>query len=119
MTSHDPAPIPINAQSQNGRLESWKDIAVYLGRDIRTVQRWEKKEGLPVHRHIHEKLGTVYAYKSEIDIWWNAEDHIPLRTEPPAPITADELDEVTEEERMVSTKSFKGSSERRLSPCFL
>ena len=51
------------------RLDSWKEIAVYLNRDVSTVQRWEKKEGLPVHRHMHDKLGTVYAYPSEIDAW--------------------------------------------------
>lgn len=55
----------------DGRLESWKEIAAYLKRDVRTVQRWEKNEGLPVHRHLHDKLGTVYAYKPELDLWWN------------------------------------------------
>ena len=50
-------------------LDSWKEIAGYLERDVRTVQRWEKKEGLPVHRHHHEDAGTVYAFKSEIDEW--------------------------------------------------
>ncbi|MDA2914237.1 tetratricopeptide repeat protein [Acidobacteriia bacterium AH_259_A11_L15] len=54
-----------------GRLESWKEIAGYLKRDVRTLRRWEKNEGLPVHRHMHEKLPTVYAYKSELDAWWN------------------------------------------------
>ena len=53
------------------RLESWKEIAAYLKRGVRTVQRWEKEESLPVYRHLHEKLGTVYAYKPEIDAWWN------------------------------------------------
>lgn len=33
------------------RLDSWKEIAVYLDRALRTVQRWEKDHGLPVHRH--------------------------------------------------------------------
>jgi TolB-like protein/Flp pilus assembly protein TadD len=51
------------------RLESWKEIASYLKRDVRTVQRWEKREGLPVHRHQHEKLGSVYAYKGQLDAW--------------------------------------------------
>jgi len=54
------------------RLESWKEISAYLNRGIRTVQRWEKSEGLPVHRHTHEKLGSVYAYRSEIDAWWES-----------------------------------------------
>ncbi|MEK7408484.1 MAG: hypothetical protein AAB225_25715 [Acidobacteriota bacterium] len=51
------------------RLESWKEIAAYLGREVRTVQRWEAEEGLPVHRHPHKKLGTVHAFRPEIDIW--------------------------------------------------
>ena len=50
-------------------LDSWKEIASYLGRAVRTVQAWEKQEGLPVHRHQHRKAGTVYAYPSEIDAW--------------------------------------------------
>jgi TolB-like protein/Flp pilus assembly protein TadD len=53
------------------RLDSWKEIAAYLRRDVRTVQRWEKNEGLPVHRHQHDKLGSVYAYKSELEKWFN------------------------------------------------
>jgi len=48
--------------SANGaRLDSWKEIAAYLRRDVATVRRWEKREGLPVHRHQHDKLGSVYA----------------------------------------------------------
>ncbi len=56
---------------EDERLESWKEIAAYLKRDVRTVQRWEKREGLPVYRHLHEKLGTVYAHQSELVAWWN------------------------------------------------
>lgn len=52
------------------RLESWKEIATYLRRGVRTVRRWEKEEGLPVHRHVHKKLATVYAHRSEVDAWW-------------------------------------------------
>ncbi|MBZ5644416.1 MAG: tetratricopeptide repeat protein, partial [Acidobacteriia bacterium] len=50
-------------------LDSWKEIADYLGRQVRTVQRWEKSEGMPIDRHFHGKAGTVKAYKSEIDAW--------------------------------------------------
>jgi TolB-like protein/Tfp pilus assembly protein PilF len=53
----------------NRRLESWKEIAAYLGRDVRTVQRWERQEALPVHRLHHSKLGSVYSYTAEIDAW--------------------------------------------------
>jgi len=52
------------------RLDSWKEIAAYFNRDKRTVQRWERNEAMPVHRHQHDKQGTVYALKSELDEWW-------------------------------------------------
>jgi hypothetical protein len=51
------------------RLESWKEIADYLRTSVRTVQRWEKGEGLPVRRHPHAKQDTVYAFQHEIDGW--------------------------------------------------
>ncbi len=59
-------------QPASARLDSWKEIAAYLKREIRTVRRWEKGEGLPVHRHLHSKRGTVYAFKPELDAWWSA-----------------------------------------------
>lgn len=52
------------------RLDAWKAISHYLNRDVTTVRRWERREGLPVHRHLHAKLGSVYAYTDEIDEWW-------------------------------------------------
>jgi TolB-like protein/Tfp pilus assembly protein PilF len=57
--------------SASDRLDSWKEIAAYLKRDERTVRRWEKSEGLPIHRHSHAKQASVYAYKAEVDAWWN------------------------------------------------
>ena len=51
------------------RLDSWKEIAAYLGRDVTTVQRWEKREAMPVHRHLHDKRGSVYALPPELDAW--------------------------------------------------
>jgi len=51
------------------RLDSWKEIAGYLKRGERTVRRWEQVEGLPVHRHVHEKAASVYAYSGELDAW--------------------------------------------------
>ncbi len=50
-------------------LESWKEIAAYLKRDVRTVIRWEKKERLPVRRHLHQARSSVYAYPSELEAW--------------------------------------------------
>ena len=54
------------------RLDSWKEIATYLGRGVRTVQRWEREERLPVHRLSHEKRGNVYARREELAAWWES-----------------------------------------------
>lgn len=51
------------------RLDSWKEIASYLNRNVRTVQRWEALESMPVHRHFHAKAGSVHAFRSELDAW--------------------------------------------------
>ena len=50
-------------------LQSWKEIAAYLERDVRTLHRWEKEAGLPVRRHTDKRHASVYAYPSEIDAW--------------------------------------------------
>jgi Tol biopolymer transport system component len=65
-TFQDTAP---SAKPPEDRLDSWKEIAAYLNRDVTTVQRWEKREGMPVHRHLHDKLGSVYAFRAELDGW--------------------------------------------------
>ena len=65
--SRDPQVDPIGE-----RLDSWKEIAAYLKRDVRTVRRWEEDQGLPVRRHRHLKRGTVYALQSELDAWLRA-----------------------------------------------
>ncbi len=53
----------------SAKLESWKEIATYLQRDVSTVRRWEKCEGLPVRRHEHRTRSTVYAIPAELDAW--------------------------------------------------
>ena len=60
----------VEARPEPERLDSWKEIAGYLRRGLRTVQRWEREEGLPVHRLAHEKQGSVYAYRHELDGWF-------------------------------------------------
>ncbi len=62
------------------KLESWKQIAAYLERDIKTVQRWEHREGLPVRRLLHTGHGNVFALKAELDAWSQS------RQQDPAPI---------------------------------
>ncbi|HEY0800298.1 MAG TPA: hypothetical protein VGD54_05605 [Steroidobacteraceae bacterium] len=64
------------------RLDSWKKIAVYLKRDITTVQRWEKREGMPVHRQLHDKMGSAYAFRTELDAWMQSRSEQPPLSEP-------------------------------------
>src|SRR5262249_53856632 len=66
VTPKDP---PASDPPAADRLDSWKEIAAHLRSEVRTVQRWERSEGLPIHRHVHQKLGSVYAYRSELDAW--------------------------------------------------
>ncbi|MGD0295807.1 MAG: tetratricopeptide repeat protein [Bryobacteraceae bacterium] len=66
----EPSPnMPTSEKPSEARLDSWKEIAAYLGRDVTTVQRWEKRESMPVHRHVHDKRGSVYALAPELDAW--------------------------------------------------
>lgn len=68
-SQHDTTISSLCTQASQDRLDSWKEIATYFGREVRTVQRWEKHECLPVHRHFHHKIGSVYAFKAELEKW--------------------------------------------------
>jgi tetratricopeptide (TPR) repeat protein len=50
-------------------LDSWKEIAAHLRRDIRTCQRWEREMGLPVHRLDGSPKARVFAYSGQLDRW--------------------------------------------------
>jgi hypothetical protein len=56
-------------ETEPGRLNGWKEIALHLGKGTRTVQRWEKLYGLPVHRIGREGGEIVFAFRDEIDRW--------------------------------------------------
>jgi len=65
----EPSPGTAGLQTPpENRLDSWKEIASYLDRDV-TMQRWEKREGMPVHRHLHDKASSFYAFPAELDAW--------------------------------------------------
>lgn len=79
-------PPPSVETAREDRLDSWKEIAAYLKRDVTTVQRWEKREGMPVRRHVHDRLGSVYAFRSELDGWARSRNlphiHEDIETQP-------------------------------------
>lgn len=60
-------------------LESWKEIAAYLGRGVRACQHWEQELGLPVHRLEGSPKARVYAYTGELDAWRGQREGKPPR----------------------------------------
>jgi Tol biopolymer transport system component len=83
---------PPSERPLEDRLDSWKEIASYLKRDVTTVQRWEKREGMPIHRHLHDSMGSVYAFRADLDAWMHSRNlravqengNNALSTNPPA-----------------------------------
>lgn len=69
----------ISLQPGSRRLASWKEIGAYLGCEVRTAQRWERTEGLPIHRHVHGKGSSIYAYTAELDAWRESRNAISQR----------------------------------------
>ena len=66
-------------QASNRRLDSWKEIAAFFGRDERTVKRWEKERDLPVHRVPGGSRSGVFAYTGELSEW--LKDPVPVASE--------------------------------------
>ena len=91
MSDESPSPR-VDLTPPNRRLDSWKAIADYLGRHVTTLQRWEHEEGLPVHRHLHEKRGSVFAYTAELDAWFVGRT-VPCGAEGASTEAAERLDE--------------------------
>ena len=63
----------VSNMPSNRRLDSWKEIADYLRREVRTAIRWEKEKGLPVHRIPGGSRQTVFAFSDEIDAWMSGQ----------------------------------------------
>jgi Tol biopolymer transport system component len=111
---------PQPARPSDDRLDSWKEIAAYLKRDVTTVRRWEKREGMPVHRHVHDKLGSVYAFRSELDAWTRSRnpglgqdepdvDSPTDRLESPSPDVADEAAQTEADASSPTRKQGRGA----------
>src|ERR1700688_3720236 len=82
---------PSSVNPPEDRLDSWKEIAAYLNRDVTTVQRWEKREGMPVHRHLHDRMGSVYSLSPELDAWRQSRK-LGLEEDQKEPATAAQMD---------------------------
>ena len=65
---------PNRGSTMQSVLGSWKEIASYLGKGVRTVQRWERCSGLPIHRPSGTSKGVVIAFPAELDQWVRRQD---------------------------------------------
>ena len=86
--AESPEGLPQNSAAESRRLDSWKEIASFLGRGIRTVQRWEREEGLPVRRLPHAQRGSVFAHANELSAWWERRQ-ITAEPAPQTPLRTD------------------------------
>ena len=48
-------------------LDGLKEIALYVGRSPKTIQRWEQESGFPIQRIPGRR--SVFAFRSDIDHW--------------------------------------------------
>ena len=56
-----------NALERELVVNSWKEIATYMGRGVRIVQRWERELGLPVRRPRRKSRSAVIALAADLD----------------------------------------------------
>jgi len=68
--NHQKRKIALSSGEQRIVLHSWKDIALFFGRSVRTVQRWELTLGMPVHRPAGRERAAVLAFVKELDAWY-------------------------------------------------
>src|SRR5258708_33766174 len=66
MSEASPSTAP-SVKPPESRLDSWKEIAAHLNRDVTTVQRWERRGGGPVQRPPHGKKGSGAPFRAELD----------------------------------------------------
>src|SRR5271167_4023897 len=82
-----------NPLTPRKRLDSWKEIATFFGRDERTVKRWEKERRLPVYRVPGSARGGVFAFAEELAEWLKAPNDNWESGEAAAPAVAPSHDE--------------------------
>ena len=102
----EPSPYPLDR-----RLDSWKEIAAFFGRDERTVRRWEKENALPVHRVPGGAKGRVFAYEAELRDW--------LSTPQAVSRSSGGAEERASQSRVEGPASVRVESDSRRSPRFL
>src|SRR5580692_1516160 len=96
-TRSDNSPGKRQDRRTDQRLDTWKEIGAFFGRDERTVKRWEDQRGLPVHRVPGSGRGSVYAYTSELSEWLKtAETRVSVTTTVDDPPSSSEIPAVAD-----------------------
>ncbi len=67
---------------KHDRLDGWKAIAGFFGRERTTVIRWARGRGMPVHALPGGKTRTVYALVNELEAWARSQDQLRTHVEP-------------------------------------
>ena len=107
-----PRPETERSQDEPERLVSWKGIAAFFERDERTVKRWERDRGLPVHRVPGGERGGVFAYPSELKDWLHSHQHASETDEQPANSSMAEPAPAPREPQPVAPESAAGTQVR-------
>ena len=71
-SAHPKSAHPKPAHPKPALLRSWKEIATFLNCSVRTAQRWERRESMPVERHNHTHRQTVWGNPAELRVWLDA-----------------------------------------------
>jgi tetratricopeptide (TPR) repeat protein len=87
----EPDLMPDTTFSPDDRLDGWKRIAIFLNRDVRTVRRWEKGQGLPIRRVMHDKGATVFAYQPDLESWMENRNKLAPKPPPKRPVEGNRL----------------------------
>ncbi len=98
-------------------LGSWKEIANYLGKGVRTVQRWERYSGLPVHRPSGSSKGVVLAFPSELDKWARRQERTANATEQVPNSLHIERNLALSNELMAQTRMLRNSTRELMKSC--
>jgi len=91
--------------SKSEILNSWKEVAEYLGRGTRTVQRWEQDLGLPVRRPRGKRHSAVMALRQDLDTWVRNRPQINHQESGPIPWECSAIRETIRTSRGLRTQS--------------
>src|ERR1700683_3289518 len=101
----------------NRRLDAWKEIGAFFGRDERTVKRWEITRGLPVHRVPGAGRANVYANTDELAEWLKGKNdtvELDSRRTPGSPAEEADTHSLTKPNPLIPPRADPAVNDRRI-----